>query len=162
MAGGSVFCQNGPTRRSLPRSVGGACRHLFEREDSSATDDEYGWQRVPQREQETGSLNTEIGVPRDLLDQVVAYFHPRRAIMFGSRARGKAEPDSDVDLLVVLDDDAPLEKRTLRAGCESRQNYHQAADIIPVRDSALQARVRAIGSFAHIILRDEVTVYERQ
>src|SRR3954469_24077053 len=90
MAGGSVFCQNGPTRRSLPRSVGGACRHLFEREDSSATDDEYGWQRVPQREQETGSLNTEIGVPRDLLDQVVAYFHPRRAIMFGSRARGKA------------------------------------------------------------------------
>ncbi len=107
-------------------------------------------------------MNAEIGVPRDLLDQVVAYFHPRRVIMFGSRARGEAEPDSDVDLLVVLDDDAPLEKRTLRAGCELRQNYHQAADIIPVRDLVLQARVRAIGSFAHTILRDEVTVYERQ
>ncbi len=59
-------------------------------------------------------------IPPELLDRVVAYFYPRRAILFGSRARGDAGPDSDIDLLVVVDDDTPPEKVTLRAGYESR------------------------------------------
>ncbi len=44
-------------------------------------------------------------VPADLLDRVVAYFHPCRVILFGSRARGEAGPDSDFDLLVIVDDE---------------------------------------------------------
>lgn len=28
----------------------------------------------------------------------------RRAVLYGSEARGQAEPDSDIDLMVVLDD----------------------------------------------------------
>jgi len=55
-------------------------------------------------------------VPAELLDRVVAYFHPRRVILFGSQARGEAGPDSDFDLLVILDDDAPADRLTLRAG----------------------------------------------
>lgn len=54
-------------------------------------------------------------VPPELLDPVVAYFQPRRVIVFGSVAHGDAGPDSDIDLLVVLDDDAPKEKLTYRA-----------------------------------------------
>ena len=45
--------------------------------------------------------------PAALLDAVVAYFNPRRVILFGSRARGDAGPDSDHDLLVIVDDDTP-------------------------------------------------------
>jgi predicted nucleotidyltransferase len=41
-------------------------------------------------------------VPPELLDSVVAYFHPQRIILFGSLARGEAGPDSDIDLLVVV------------------------------------------------------------
>ena len=37
-------------------------------------------------------------VPLELLDPVVAYFHPRRVILFGSMARCDAGPDSDIDL----------------------------------------------------------------
>jgi len=40
-------------------------------------------------------------VPRDLLDPVVEFFKPQRVILFGSRARGEAGRDSDIDLLVV-------------------------------------------------------------
>ncbi len=32
----------------------------------------------------------------------VAWFNPRRVILFGSAARGLAGPDSDIDLLVVV------------------------------------------------------------
>ncbi len=34
--------------------------------------------------------------------RIVAQFDPERVILFGSHARGDADPDSDVDLLVVM------------------------------------------------------------
>jgi predicted nucleotidyltransferase len=37
-------------------------------------------------------------------------------ILFGPAARGDAGPDSDIDLFVILDDNAPPEKLTLAAG----------------------------------------------
>src|SRR5690349_12149324 len=52
-------------------------------------------------------------VPAELLDRVVSYFHPRRVILFGSQARRQNGPDSDFDLLVILDADAPAERLTL-------------------------------------------------
>ena len=42
-------------------------------------------------------------VPAALLDPVIAYFNPRRVILFGSVAHGDAGPDSDIDLLVEFD-----------------------------------------------------------
>jgi predicted nucleotidyltransferase len=43
-----------------------------------------------------------------------------RVILFGSRARGEAEPDSDMDLLVVLTDVNPEIRRTI---------HHLAAEV---------------------------------
>lgn len=36
------------------------------------------------------------------VDQLVAHFDPLRVLVFGSFARGEAQPGSDLDLLVVL------------------------------------------------------------
>jgi len=41
-------------------------------------------------------------------DQLIA------AILFGSRARGKAEPDSDMDVLVVMSSAGPEVQREIR------------------------------------------------
>jgi hypothetical protein len=41
---------------------------------------------------------------RLLVDRLVREFQPARVILFGSRARGDAGPDSDIDLLVVMPD----------------------------------------------------------
>ena len=38
-----------------------------------------------------------------LADEIAAKFSPVKVILFGSRARGTARPDSDVDLLIVTD-----------------------------------------------------------
>jgi uncharacterized protein (DUF433 family) len=67
-------------------------------------------------------------VPTELLDAVVAHFHPVQVILFGSRARGEAGADSDIDLLVVLDDDVPTEKLGWRSAFEARLNFHHAVD----------------------------------
>ncbi len=41
-------------------------------------------------------------------DRIVEHLHPEKIILFGSRANGTATPDSDIDLLVVLNDKHPL------------------------------------------------------
>jgi uncharacterized protein len=110
----------------------------------------------------TDRNKSSVSVPAELLASVVAYLQPRRVILFGSQARRNAGADSDIDLLVELDDDAPIERLSAKAVRTARSGYHGAVDIIPCRAAVLASRARAIGSFAHTILRDGVTVYERQ
>jgi predicted nucleotidyltransferase len=59
----------------------------------------------------------------------------RRVILFGYTARGKAGPDSDIDVLVVVDDDTPGDKVTIRAGHASRKSYYEPADVFPGREA---------------------------
>lgn len=44
---------------------------------------------------------------RRTVERVVAEVQPLRIILFGSRAKGNARPDSDIDLLVVMPDGTP-------------------------------------------------------
>ena len=99
-------------------------------------------------------------VPPELLDPVVAYFHPRRVILFGSHARGDAGPDSDIDLLVVVDDNTPAEKVTLQAGMESRRGYHASVDVIPVREETFRRMCGIPGTLSRAAVLDGITVYE--
>jgi predicted nucleotidyltransferase len=54
----------------------------------------------------------EAGMSRDetiqeLVRRLAEFYQPERIYLFGSAARGEEGPDSDVDLCVVLPDDAP-------------------------------------------------------
>ena len=100
-------------------------------------------------------------VPPELLDPVVAYFHPRRVILFGSAARGEAGPDSDIDLLVVLDDDAPKEKLTYRAGMEAHRPYRSPADVIPCREDTYRRFSKIVGTLPYVARTAGIVVYER-
>jgi uncharacterized protein len=100
-------------------------------------------------------------VPPELLDPVVAYFQPRRVILFGSVARGEAGPDSDIDLLVVLDDDAPKEKLSYRAGMEARRPYMSPADVTPCREDTYRRFSKIVGTLPYVARTEGVVVYER-
>jgi hypothetical protein len=101
-------------------------------------------------------------VPSELPDAVVEYFQPSRVILFGSAARGDAGPDSDIDLLVIVDDSAPSEQLTLAAGYQSRRSYHRAADVIPCRDSVFRRKSRIAGTLAYMAAKESKIVYERR
>jgi hypothetical protein len=109
----------------------------------------------------TNSSKPSVLPPPELLDRIVRYFNPRRVILFGSRARGEDTPYSDIDLMVILDDDAPPEHLTLRAGWESRRGYHHATDVIPVRNSVYERKARIVGTLAYEASLDGISVYER-
>src|SRR4051812_2667125 len=100
-------------------------------------------------------------VPAALLDPVVGYFNPRRVILFGSTARGEAGPDSDIDLLVIVDDDTPAERLTLMAGQEAQASYRLPADIIPVSESTFRRNAKLMGTLSRAASQEGVIVYER-
>ena len=98
-------------------------------------------------------------IPRTLLRPVVDYFKPQRVILFGSRARGEATQDSDIDLLVIVDDDAPPEKLTWKAGCEAQQSFTGAADVFPMRAETFEQDRNIIGTLAAEADADGIVVY---
>jgi predicted nucleotidyltransferase len=106
------------------------------------------------------TMNTKL-VPAELLDPVVAYFNPRRVIAFGSVARGEAGPDSDIDLLVIVDDDTPTDKVTLKAGFELRQSYHHPADVIPAHEATFRRKSTIANTLSRSAALEGVIVYER-
>jgi uncharacterized protein len=54
--------------------------------------------------------STEVqNVLQEVVTRIVERFHPERIVLFGSYARETAGPDSDADLMVVMD--APGSKR---------------------------------------------------
>ena len=51
----------------------------------------------------------------EIVRRLVAALDPDRIILFGSRARGDARADSDVDLLIIKDSDEPTYRRAIPA-----------------------------------------------
>ncbi|MBM4046083.1 MAG: nucleotidyltransferase domain-containing protein [Planctomycetes bacterium] len=50
---------------------------------------------------------------QEIVQRIVSAFHPRRIILFGSRARGVHKAESDVDLFVEMESDLhPIKRRT--------------------------------------------------
>ncbi|HKI21148.1 MAG TPA: nucleotidyltransferase domain-containing protein [Isosphaeraceae bacterium] len=70
-------------------------------------------------------------VTEQLLDEVVRRVllagSPHTIVVFGSRARGDARPDSDLDLLIIEDSDLPRYERSPRY-------YHALAGVFPAKD----------------------------
>jgi len=56
-------------------------------------------------------LNDEL--IRDIVRRIVDTAQPEKVILFGSRSRGDAEPQSDFDLLVIKQSDEPRYRRSV-------------------------------------------------
>jgi predicted nucleotidyltransferase len=81
--------------------------------------------------------------------------------LFGSGARGELGPDSDLDLLVILDDAAGDEQLGWRAAFEARKDFHRAVDIVTCRRRWFEDKRGVVGSLAHMAAEDGIVVHER-
>ena len=57
----------------------------------------------------------ENDVLKDIIRKLIGVFNPERVVLFGSRAKGTAEADSDFDLLVVAQTTDPVHVRMAKA-----------------------------------------------
>ena len=57
-------------------------------------------------------VEIDTGIIAEIIRRIVRVVDPMKVILFGSRARGDARPDSDFDLLVVRESDNPRHERS--------------------------------------------------
>lgn len=108
--------------------------------------------------------DNEDALLRGMVDVIVREVDPDAIILFGSRARGDARPDSDVDLLVIEKESySPHRSRRLVAG----GLYRRLAGCGVAKDLVLYSRdevSRFEGSPNHLVtraLREGRRIYER-
>lgn len=96
---------------------------------------------------------------RLLLDRIVPALEPEAVYLFGSRARGDFDEDSDYDLLVIVPDDAPKERRSIRYAYASKIGAGIPADIIPCTRANYEASKDVIGTLSYMVKHEGLRVY---
>jgi predicted nucleotidyltransferase len=94
----------------------------------------------------------------DVVRQIVEKFHPQKIILFGSYARGNPRPESDVDLLVVMD--TPLREVEQALQISLNLDYHFGLDLIVRTPANLLRRLELGDWFLREITAQGKIVYE--
>lgn len=97
---------------------------------------------------------------RQMVGRIVQQFRPQQVILFGSYAVGKAGPDSDVDLLVVM----PISGSKRQKRLELRMALHDVGvskDIIVVTPDEFDRRKNIVGTIEYPAARQGKVLYAR-
>lgn len=106
------------------------------------------------------ALDEDLELLAEVTRRIRAVSDPQQIILFGSYARGDANPDSDLDLLVIKD-----EVDSTRA--EATRIYHALADltvpidVVVVRTAYVQRYGDLVGTVVRPALREGKVLYAR-
>lgn len=104
------------------------------KETTITTQPSFNFDRIDQRtKQITPALITVV------VEQIVQHWQPAKIVLFGSQASQKATLQSDLDLLVVLDDFHPLVQ------LPPRDRFGKLLEMFPYRSFGLDAIVLTSG-----------------
>jgi predicted nucleotidyltransferase len=95
----------------------------------------------------------------EIVRRLVDAYQPERIYLFGSEARGDAGPDSDFDLLVVVPNEAPPEKRRSRLAYERLWGTGIAADVLVWTAEGFDSRGHLRASLPATVLREGKLLY---
>ena len=104
---------------------------------------------------------TKNGDPllHEILRRLVETFQPERIYLFGSKARGEAGPESDYDLMIVVADEAPPEKKRSRLAYQALRGTRAAADILVWTREAFESSLHLPASLPATIVREGKLLY---
>jgi predicted nucleotidyltransferase len=106
-------------------------------------------------------MTTAIADPKlaEIVRRLVDAYQPQRIYLFGPYARGDVGPDSDYDLLLVVPDDAPPERKDSRLGYRALWGTGTAVDVIVWERSRFERRARVVCSLPATVLREGYLLY---
>lgn len=95
----------------------------------------------------------------EIVRRLARIYRPERIYLFGSAARGDAGPDSDYDILIVIPDDAPPEKRNPDAGYAAVEDLPRSGDFLVWTRARFDSRLCLKASLASTVLREGKLLY---
>jgi uncharacterized protein len=98
---------------------------------------------------------------RDIVRRIVEMAHPERIILFGSRARGNARPDSDFDVLVIKESNEPGYRRDA-ALYLALAGLNVPVDVLTYTPEEIRDWSAVPQAFVTTVLREGKLVYERK
>ena len=105
------------------------------------------------RSPETG-LPVDDPVLVEIVNRLVAILNPQRIYLFGSQARGDAGPDSDYDLLLLVDDASEPANRLSQRGYRALRGILAAVDVVVWDRETFDARLHLKASFPATVIRE--------
>lgn len=97
----------------------------------------------------------------EIVEKIVAAFRPRRIVMFGSRARGEAGSESDLDLFVEMESDrSPWDRIRDVSRLFARRRW--AMDLVVYTPEEVRQFKGMLGTLLYTIEREGKVLYERQ
>ncbi len=96
---------------------------------------------------------------RTVVVQIANQYQPEKIILFGSYAYGKPHPESDVDLLVVMNTPLKETEQAIRI-CQTVL-YHFGLDLIVRTPATLDRRIKLGDPFLREVVNKGKVLYER-
>jgi len=111
---------------------------------------------------EVPTIDKRKRIPQEAIDQVVEQivekFKPQKIILFGSYARGNPRPESDVDLLVVMNEKRRHKDITLEI--HRHLNVMFGLDLVVYTPKRLRERVKMGDWFVKDVLKEGKVLYQ--
>lgn len=95
----------------------------------------------------------------EMVRRLVEGYRPERIYLFGSTARGDAGPDSDYDLLIVVPDDVPLNRRSPDLGYTVVEGLPRSGDFLVWTRRRFDSRLHLKASLPSTVLREGKLLY---
>ena len=97
---------------------------------------------------------------QEITRRIVEALHPHRVILFGSRARGDARPNSDIDLFIEMDStERPYYRHGSARG--ALRGVRASIDVIVMTPEEVAARRNSLFSLVPIIEREGRVLFQR-
>jgi predicted nucleotidyltransferase len=94
-----------------------------------------------------------------ILERLIEAYQPERIYCFGSKARGDYGEDSDFDLMVVVPDEAPEDRKRSRLAYERLWGTGTAADVLVWTRERFEGRTCLRASLPGTIRREGRLLY---
>ena len=114
------------------------------------------------------TLTTELDLPQinDLRDHLLSRLPGliQRIVMYGSYARGDAKEDSDVDVLIVVDESSPSvveETRAVRYQVMENYQYQPLLSLLVLSDKDWQGLSKRSAGLKYNIEREGITIWSK-
>ena len=101
-------------------------------------------------------LKQEINDPilKDIVNRLVPAYKPMRVYLFGSQAKGTEKPDSDYDILIIVDEKARAEVKSASLAYKLLWGISVAVDVLVWTDQEFQKRSHLPNSLPAEIVRE--------